>query len=138
MASAFYVEGKEGGRGRGGLNFGGRGGALALLAWWTRAECAVILETIRKEGSLHRRLPHSTLIRGHAPCLPGRRPSSAVHHFGLTLLVLSYTTSILGRYWFRESSRSPAELETPCSWCIRMMAMFVVLTMAAQLVLLES
>jgi hypothetical protein len=44
-------------------------------------ENAVILETIKKEGSLHRRPLHSTLIRGYAPCLPGRRPSSAVHHF---------------------------------------------------------
>jgi hypothetical protein len=27
-------------------------------------------------------VPSSTLINGHAPCLSGRRPSSAVHHFG--------------------------------------------------------
>ena len=26
--------------------------------------------------------PQPTLIHGHAPCLSGRRPSSAVHHFG--------------------------------------------------------
>jgi len=26
--------------------------------------------------------PSSTLIHGHAPCLSGRRPSSAVHHLG--------------------------------------------------------
>jgi len=28
----------------------------------------------------------STLIHGFAPCLPGRRPSSAVHHFGSVVL----------------------------------------------------
>ena len=27
-------------------------------------------------------VPSSTLIHGHAPCLSGRSPSSAVHHFG--------------------------------------------------------
>ena len=45
-------------------------------------ENAVILETIKKEGTLrwrHLTYPHS---KAHAPCLSGRRPSSAVHHFG--------------------------------------------------------
>ncbi len=45
-------------------------------------ENAVILETIKQKGSLRWRPPSPTLIHGHAPCLSGRRPSSAVHHFG--------------------------------------------------------
>jgi hypothetical protein len=35
-----------------------------------------------KRGEPHRRFTSPTLIHGYALCLSGRRPSSAVHHFG--------------------------------------------------------
>jgi len=45
-------------------------------------ENVVILETIKKRGELPLGATSLTFIQGHAPCLSGRRPSSAVHHFG--------------------------------------------------------
>jgi hypothetical protein len=43
----------------------------------------VILETIKKRGEPPLEATSPTLIHGHTPCLSGRSPSSAVHHFGV-------------------------------------------------------
>jgi len=39
-------------------------------------------------------VPSSTLIHGHALCLSGRRPSSAVHHFGIPIAETTYAFTI--------------------------------------------
>ena len=67
-------------------------------------ENAVILETIKKEGSLRWRPPSPTLIHGHAPGLSGRRPSSAVHHFGVPSTVTVHQVSLTGALRVRERS----------------------------------
>ena len=50
------------------------------------------------------------LIQGHAPCLSGRRPSSAVHHFGHGAQIAHYQLTLV--------SWSPLEL-TAASLCPR-------------------
>jgi hypothetical protein len=45
-------------------------------------ENAVILETNKTRRPPSVGVPSTYLIHSHAPCLSGRRPSSAVHHFG--------------------------------------------------------
>ena len=42
----------------------------------------VVSWKIKRGGPHPSGYPQPTLIHGHAPCLSGRRPSSAVHHFG--------------------------------------------------------
>ena len=42
----------------------------------------VVSWKINEGGRRSEAYPQSTLIHGHALCLSGRRPSSAVHHFG--------------------------------------------------------
>jgi len=42
----------------------------------------VVSWKIKRGGPPSVGIPSSTLIHGHALCLSGRRPSSAVHHFG--------------------------------------------------------
>ena len=49
-------------------------------------ENAVSWSIIKERGRPQRANLQPTLIQGHAPCLSGRRPSSALHHFGLSLL----------------------------------------------------
>jgi hypothetical protein len=39
-------------------------------------------QRIKRGGPHQLGVPSSYLIHGHASCLPGRSPSSAVHHFG--------------------------------------------------------
>ena len=64
--------------------------------------------------------PLSTLIHDHASCLPGRRPSSAVHHFGgyeprNRVLLLRFAPAWLQARTWRKKSRhlfSPEKRKT--------------------------
>jgi hypothetical protein len=64
----------------------------------------------KPRAASRRRLPSSTLIHDHASCLPGRRPSSAVHHFGEECLSVKRKEKRGLR--FEEALFSPSDVAT--------------------------